>query len=185
MTGRAWTNKTLQRARGKFLAALASGLSVTGAAGISGVGRATVYNWRESDEAFRAAWDDAIEAGTDRLEDEAHRRAHDGVEEPVVTMGRIARNDDGSMLVLRKYPDTLMCLLLKSRRPEKFRERVSTEVSGPDGGPVTLEALIAASYEPRRMAGPIQQSIAAPSSMAPKHSGGASLPRSRRPAEGR
>jgi hypothetical protein len=33
---------------------------------------------RKADEAFVAAWDEAVEVGTDLLEDEALRRAKDG-----------------------------------------------------------------------------------------------------------
>ncbi len=87
------------------------------------------YNWRKGDEAFATAWDEALDAGTDALEDEAVRRAHEGVEEPVFYQGEeVAR--------VRKYSDNLLMFLLKGRRPERFRER--TEISGPGGGPVRV-----------------------------------------------
>ena len=61
--------------------------SVSQAARRANYGRASVYEWREADESFRAAWDDALEEGTDRLEDEAFRRAHDGVPKPIFYKG--------------------------------------------------------------------------------------------------
>ncbi len=98
----------------RFLAALGEGLSVAGAAKLAGVGRQTVYDWRKRDGEFAAAWDDAIETGTDNLEDEARRR-------PMSTS------------------DTLMIFLLKARRPDKYKERRASELSGPGGGPIRTE----------------------------------------------
>ena len=83
----------------------------------SGVSRRSVYSWRDADPDFAAAWAQAEERSTQRLEREAIRRAAEGVEEPVfqggVEVGRI-----------RKYSDTLLIFLLKARRPAVYRERV-------------------------------------------------------------
>ena len=65
--------QSLKPAPERFLIGLGEGLSVAGAAKLAGVGRQTVYDWRKRDAAFAAAWDDAIETGTDNLEDEARR----------------------------------------------------------------------------------------------------------------
>lgn len=127
MTGHARTDRTRQHAREEFLASLAGGSSVTAAASKASIPKRTMYDWRSSDEEFKAAWDDALDSGSDILEDEAFRRAHDGVEEPVIAQGRMVRNEDGSSLKVRKYSDTLMLTLLKARRPEKYRERITQE----------------------------------------------------------
>ena len=70
-------NRTKRTAdhKGRFLAILAEGGSVKLAAEKAKIGRRTAYEWREKDAAFAAAWDEAVEAGTDALEDEAVRRA--------------------------------------------------------------------------------------------------------------
>ena len=91
--------------RTAFLKALGDGASIMAASVSAGMGRRTAYDWREADEAFAKAWDDAIEAGTDVLEDEAVRRARDG-------------------------SDTLLIFMLKARRPKKYKERIATEHSG-------------------------------------------------------
>jgi hypothetical protein len=132
------TRRTIQRARESFIEALSLGSSVTKAAIQAGLPRQTVYDWRNADLVFRTAWDSALESGTDRLEDEAFRRAHDGVEKPLVSGGKLVKDDDGNPIRLREHSDTLMCLLLKSRRPEKYRERVSNEHLGPNGGPMEV-----------------------------------------------
>jgi hypothetical protein len=128
--GHARTDRTIQHVREAFIAALMRGLSISGAAIHADIARRTVYDWRDADHEFRAAWDEALEYGADRLEDEAFRRAHDGVEKPLVSGGKIVKDDEGAAIRVREYSDTLMCLLLKSRRPDKFRERTDVKHSG-------------------------------------------------------
>ena len=120
---------------GIFLAALAEGLSVTAATGRANYVRSVVYVRRAKDQDFAAAWDAALEAGTDALEDEARRRAHDGVEEPVHYKGEVCGT-------IRRYSDLLLIFLLKARRPDKYRERTSVDHSGT----VTLDMLVRASF---------------------------------------
>lgn len=117
--------------RERFLAALADGYSVSKASDEAGLSRQSFYAARERDEDFAEEWDEAIEAGTDKLEDEARRRAHDGVDEPAFYQGGICGH-------VRKYSDTLLIFLLKARRPDKYRERHSHEHTGKDGGPIEV-----------------------------------------------
>lgn len=109
--------------RSEFLAALeTSGGNVTDAAKTAGFSRRAAYEWREDDAEFAAEWDEAVEAGTDQLEQEARRRAYEGVDEPVFYQG-------AECGTVRKYSDTLLIFLLKGRRPEKYRERVQIDVN--------------------------------------------------------
>lgn len=96
----------------------------------------TAYNWREEDPEFAAAWDKAKAIGLDALEDEATRRAFEGTEKPVFHLG----SECGT---IREYSDTLTIFLLKGGKPEKYRERVSQELTGKDGGPVKTRVVIA------------------------------------------
>ena len=94
---------------------------------------------------FHEAWDAALEIGNDYLEQEAQRRAVEGYEEPVVHKGIQAFVRDpvtGELeldahgrpipLTIRRYSDRLLEVLLKARRPEKFREnmKIEAEISG-------------------------------------------------------
>ncbi|WP_369952281.1 hypothetical protein [Ralstonia syzygii] len=145
--------------RQAFLASLAVLGNVTAAALAASVDRVTAYRWRESDEAFAVAWDDAIEQAADLIELEARRRAVEGVDEPVVYQGnftylyREAKDADGNPIIdeltqspkmepvldehgnhkvaaIRKYSDALMALLLKAHKPEKYRENSKVELAG-------------------------------------------------------
>ncbi|TPM39596.1 terminase [Mesorhizobium sp. B2-3-4] len=115
-----------------FFDTLRDGQSVTAACINAGISRTAAYEWRDADDEFRKMWDEAVDEGTDRLEDEAHRRARDGVQKPVYQGGKRVGE-------IREYSDTLTIFLLKARRPDKFKDRVSTEISAPGGGPVQVE----------------------------------------------
>ena len=60
------------------------------------------------------AWEDALEGGTDLLEDVARQRAING-------------------------SDRLLMFLLKARRPKKYLERLLTEDTGKDSRPVNIK----------------------------------------------
>ena len=83
-----------------FFNAVRDGRSISAACLGASITRSSAYLWRESDPAFKAKWDECVEEGTDRLEDEAMRRAVDG-------------------------SDTLLIFMLKARRPQKFKDRVA------------------------------------------------------------
>ena len=93
-----------------FLAGLERGLSVTGAAAAANLPRGALYRWREDDPDFAAAWRMAALAGADLLEDEALRRAMEGVEKPVFYRGQ-------QVGTVRVYNDRLLMWLLQRRQP--------------------------------------------------------------------
>jgi hypothetical protein len=127
-----------------FLIAYADIGTATHAAQAAGVDRRTVYNWTESDPAFVDAWDAAKEAFADLLEREARRRAVDGVEEYVLHHGKVLRDPEtGEYLKRRTYSDRLMELMLRAKRPAEYRDRTSTELSGPDGAPLSIHSRVA------------------------------------------
>lgn len=70
-----------------FCAALAETCNVGRACAAVGISRQTAYNWREADADFALAWERAMKAGLLALEDEAHRRAFEGTDEPVFYKG--------------------------------------------------------------------------------------------------
>jgi hypothetical protein len=115
------TNRTHKK-RARFLEALENGATVTMACRFARFPRRTAYDQRAADKAFAAQWDDAIEVGTEALEDEARRRAVEGTLKPVYYQGvQIGE--------VREYSDALLMLLLKANRPGKYREPRSLNVA--------------------------------------------------------
>lgn len=107
------------------------------------VTRQTVYEWRDADEQFAQEWESALEDATDCMEQEAFRRAVEGVDR-VVTCGKgvVFDPDTGRPMYERHYSDTLLAKMLSANRPAKYRERTSLEVSGPDGAELNLITII-------------------------------------------
>jgi len=118
-----------------FLKALAQVGSITKAAELAKVDRSSHYRWLKEDSGgeYENAVNDALDEASDHLEDEARRRAIEGVEEPVFYQGEVV----GSV---RKFSDTLLMFLLKGNRPGKYKDRVSSEITGKDGGPVQVSS---------------------------------------------
>jgi hypothetical protein len=113
----------------EFLDLLSTNGNVTLSAETCNLARRTLYDLRTTDEQFAQAWEDAMSMAADYLEAEARRRAVEGWEEPVYYQG-------DEVGYVRKYSDTLLIFLLKGANPEKYRERSSTELSGPGGAPL-------------------------------------------------
>lgn len=113
-----------------FLAGLRDGKSITAASLDAGIGRRSVFEWRLAEPDFAAAWDEAVEEGTDRLEDEAHRRARDGTTKPIFHQGQMCG-------AVQEYSDTLMIFMLKARRRSKFGDKAT--ISGDPDNPLQFE----------------------------------------------
>lgn len=114
--------------RDRFLAALRRDGVVAYAAKAARVTRTYVYEVRESDPAFAAAWADAIEEATDALEREAIRRATKGLKRHKRTFYRGVEVADD---VETEYSDTLLMFLMKARRPDVYRERYDHSIHSP------------------------------------------------------
>lgn len=81
-----------------------AGNAIATSCAMAGIGVQTYYDWRNADPAFARDCDEAIEYGTDVLEDVARARAV-------------------------RQSDVLMIFLLKARRPEKYRERIDINLA--------------------------------------------------------
>ncbi|MEN6358351.1 MAG: terminase [Armatimonadota bacterium] len=112
-----------------FLQALSETGIVSTACSAAGIVRATAYKHKSEDVKFEAEWEDALESAVDAMEVEAHRRAVTGCLEPVFYQGEEVGH-------IRRYSDTLLMFLMKSRKPEKFRDNHSVELTGKDGAPI-------------------------------------------------
>jgi hypothetical protein len=106
----------------QFLEHLAETGNVSRSYKLVGTSAARIYTLRNNDPAFRQAWDEAESIAADRLEEEAWRRAVTGFDEPVVSAGKLARDEDGNAIMVRRYSDMLLLALLRAHRPAKFNK---------------------------------------------------------------
>ncbi len=89
-----------------FIEALRKSGVVAHAARAAGVSYSAVYAHRAQDADFAAAWDDALEESYDELEAELLRRAHLGVDEPVIYQGQptyVFERDAQGAIVMETY----------------------------------------------------------------------------------
>jgi hypothetical protein len=105
-----------------FLEALAESGDVAAAAAAAGTTSEGAEELRAIDAEFAAGWNRALSAVADKLERVARARALDGLLEPVVSDGKVVRDDKGQPLVVRRYADDILLAMLKAHRPEKFND---------------------------------------------------------------
>ena len=131
-----------------FLAAFAVTASISAAALACKIDRRLHYRWLKEDPDYPARFNEVRDEAAQMLEDEAVRRANEGVAEPVVYQGALCfetridakgvEKKTNKPLVIRRYADALLMFLLRGMRPEKYRERFSAELTGPNGGPLQI-----------------------------------------------
>lgn len=110
-----------------YLEALLNNGCVSAAAKVAGVCRHTVWERRKSDSKFREAEEAAREQAADLLQDEAWRRAVEGVV-------KFKFGPDGKPLMDPRtgepyyeleYSDKLLLALLRANKPERYRDGCS------------------------------------------------------------
>jgi hypothetical protein len=106
-----------------FLDHLSENGNISESCKLSGLARRDAYRYRESDASFKAAWDKALQIGIDAMEDEAVRRATQGVDKPIYYKG--CKVD-----TVKEYSDTLLIFLLKGKRPTVYKDRTDITSNG-------------------------------------------------------
>lgn len=103
----------------------------------SGISYPTHYNWMKDDPEYAAAAKMAQELYADRLEEEADRRAVEGID--VNHYGK-----DGQVVATeKKFSDLLLIFKLKGARPEKYRDNPVINIDNRSVHIDTTEALAA------------------------------------------
>lgn len=137
--------------QGPFLHALSMIPEVASAARQAGISRAAVYQHRDSNPAFAAAWDEALALAHDNVIRMAHKWIMTGA--PVKTHRKKTvrkLNEKGELVIVSEEifetesaerSATLMIFWLKAFHPDRFRWSERVEASGPDGRPIQVEAL--------------------------------------------
>ena len=145
-----------------LLLALGKCASIKQACILTGIDRRTVYKWKASSKTFAAALELASEDANDTVDDEIVRRAIEGIEEPLVSMGTVVYDEElvydaygkpeldakgrqktqrGAKIMHKKYSDGLLLALAKSRM-KKYRDRedldLLEQISKQTGGTIPI-----------------------------------------------
>ena len=141
-----------------FLAAFGVSGRVSKAAKACKIERNMHYRWMADDPAYPALFADAKARAVQAWEDEAVRRANEGVFEPTTHQGAFvypvkgfAKNPETGLpdpdrpiygktpYGVMKASDRLLEFLLRGAKPETYREQRSVEITGAGGGPISLQ----------------------------------------------
>jgi hypothetical protein len=128
--------RTVEKKQHDFLEKFCDLANITRAATATRIGRRTVYDWLENDKDFKVKFKKARKVAVGVLEDEAHRRAVEGIDKAIFYKGKRVKTK------VKEYSDTLLIVLLKANAPKKYRERVQSQLTGPDGGPIKTESTV-------------------------------------------
>jgi hypothetical protein len=105
----------------RYLRALAETGTVSAGVRAAATSWGTVHKWRELDPVFSLAEHQARTEFGDALEEEAKRRAFNGVPRPVFHGGK-------RVGTVTEYSDRLLEMLLKGAKPEKYHDKLDLEV---------------------------------------------------------
>ena len=103
-------------AKALFLEVLQKTGNISQSARTVGFHLGTVYRHRTNDEVFREAWEWAERQAADRLEEEARRRAVDGVKKPIMYQGK-------QVGTVKEYSDTLLVKMLEAKKPNEYKDQ--------------------------------------------------------------
>ena len=115
-------NFAFSAANSRFLAAFEACGSVAKAARWAKVARTSHFEWLREDPTYRPRFVQAEMQAARGLEDEAVRRAREGVRKPVLYKGKPVFVG-GQMLYETEYSDQLLITLLKANNPTRFKDR--------------------------------------------------------------
>jgi|GraSoiStandDraft_16_1057320.scaffolds.fasta_scaffold706165_2 hypothetical protein len=127
-SGQRLTPDERKKAQEVFLQSFSMTANVRAACLKAGISRATIYEWAEHDTAFSILYKQAELDANDMIRAELFRRAVQGYEKPVVSVGKVVYGPDDKPMMERVYSDSLLSLLAKARMPE-FREKQSLDVN--------------------------------------------------------
>lgn len=105
-----------------FFKTLAETANASKACIAANLSRDHVYDLKRADKAFAKRWDDAMELGWLVMEEEAQRRAFEGVDKPVYNNGFLVD-------AVKEYSDTLAMFLLRGRNRKVFGDKKEVTVN--------------------------------------------------------
>jgi hypothetical protein len=115
-------------AQDKFLLTFAATANVAASCLQAEIDRSTVYKWLEHDEPFTFRYHQAEQDALDVIRAAIQRRGIEGVEEHVLSQGKVVFIN-GKPLMQRRYSDACLLAMAKARVPE-YREKVDLNVQG-------------------------------------------------------
>jgi hypothetical protein len=131
---------TVDQQKAAFLEAFAQCGVISLAADASGTSANTVQRWKQKDEQFIEAFNEALERCVDQAEMECYRRGVFGHERPAVSGGKLVKYDNGEIVKLVDRSDRMLELYLKGRRRRVFGDK-HLEIAGDPDRPLQVQMM--------------------------------------------
>lgn len=150
--------KLKPKQRAMLAALVETGGHVEAAARAAKIGKVTHYAWIKESEEYATAVEEAKELAGDVLEDEARRRALQGVGKlkfhngkpimvPLMVGDEQKKDEDGNPIMVpyveHEYSDTLLIVLLKMAG--RFIDSSKVQHTGAGGGPIEIAEVVVTS----------------------------------------
>ena len=119
--GKQPTIKATEDFKETFVNMLGTLPNVTAVCRLLSISTKQIHKHRKADPEFDARVKEAINEGYDMLEEEARRRAVDGVRKPVYYKGMKVGN-------IKEYSDQLLMFLLRGYKPKRFNPGVKVSM---------------------------------------------------------
>ncbi len=103
--------------------------------------RTSFYGWLKADPKFKDDFEEVKQIYIEKLEQEADRRAIEGINKPVFYKGKLVTDATGNPVTIKEYSDTLLIFRLKALAPEKYRERIDNNVDLRTPGAIALRVI--------------------------------------------
>ena len=147
-----WISKVSHHKKRSFLLALTLTPNLTLCCRAAGISYPTMYNWAKAGDAdYNAAYEIARDLGIKAAEAEAWKRATDGTIEDVY--GSLGQGLGSGVVGQRRVKsDTMLIFMLKGAAPKTYRENLSHEHSGPNGGPIPIAEVRSVIVDPKEQA---------------------------------
>jgi len=146
------------RHQSRFLAAFGACASVLQAARWAKINRQCHYNWLKEDPTYAERFRQATDRAAQSLEDEATRRAHEGIRKAVRYKGKIVGYET-------EFSDQLLIERLRAVKPEKYRPPQRVEHGGvptADGTPTAIRVhFVTTGADEAQLAGSVDPEVGA------------------------
>ncbi len=139
--GQRMTAEEKRVAKETFLQAFSMTANVRAACLKAGIDRSQIYRWQEHDQEFSMKFHIAEQEANDLIRAELFRRAVQGYDKPLVSMGKLIYDDKGNVKTEKVYSDMLLSLLAKARLPE-FRDKQIIDLNANINGKIDTTNLI-------------------------------------------
>lgn len=122
------TSRKLKSLKKEFLDRYLARNNITAICDAMQIKRMNVYKWRERDEEFAQEWDDTAARWENNARESIYNRGIIGWDEPLISQGKVVRDEFGGVMYVKRHSDILATLYAKAYLPEYKEKNNNIEI---------------------------------------------------------